>query len=87
MGLTVNKFYVGGFLRADDVRTLATSKESLQYQVAFVKAFPEENLLKLNVSKYEIILLSSQKGISFPVCEVEGSVMPAVDIGKCLGYW
>ena len=29
VGLKVNNFYAGGFLHADDVRTLATSKESL----------------------------------------------------------
>ena len=86
MGLTVNKFYAGGFLHADNVRTLATSEESLQCQVALVKAFAEENLLKLNVSKCEIILFSCHKGSAFPVCEVEGSVMPAGDVGKCLGY-
>ena len=56
-------------------------------QVALVKAFAKENLLKLNVSKSDIILFSSQKGVSFPVCEVEGSIMPAGDVGKCLGYW
>ena len=87
VGLTVNNFYAGGFLHADDVRTLATSEESLQCQVALVKAFAEENLLKLNVSKCKIVLFSSHKGSAFLVCEVEGSVIPAGDAGKCLGYW
>ena len=27
------------------------------------------------------------RSIAFPVCEMEGSVMPAGDIVKCLGYW
>ena len=58
VGLTVKKFYAGSFLHADDVRTLATSEESLQCQVALVKAFAEQNLLKLNVSKCEIVLFS-----------------------------
>ena len=60
VGLTVNKFYAGGFLHADNIRTLATSEESLQYQVALVRAFVEENLLKLNVSKCKITLLKSK---------------------------
>ena len=30
LGLTVNRFYAGGFLHADDIRTLAMSEESLQ---------------------------------------------------------
>ena len=52
-----------------------------------MKAFVKENLFKLNVSKCEIVLFSSKKDIAFPVCEVEGSVMPAGDVGKFLGYW
>ena len=49
--LTVNSFYAGGFLQADDIRTLATSEESMKSQVALVKAFAEDNLLRLNVSR------------------------------------
>ena len=55
LGLSVNHFYTGGFLHADDIRTLASSEESIDRQVALVKAFAEENLLKLNVSKCEIV--------------------------------
>ena len=53
---------------------------------SLVKKFAEENHLKLNASKCEIILFSSQKGSAFPVCEVERSVIPAGDVGKCLDY-
>ena len=45
LGLSINNFYAGGFLHADDVRTLASSKELLEAQVAIVKrlqcGFPE----------------------------------------------
>ena len=34
LGLLINNFYAGVFLHADDVRTLASSKESLEAQVA-----------------------------------------------------
>ncbi len=64
LGLTVNRFYAGGFLHADDIRTLATSEESLQRQVAPVKAFAEENLLRLNVNKCEIVLFSNDRIIA-----------------------
>ena len=87
LGLSVNRYYAGGFLHADDIRTLATSEDSLQRQVGLVKAFAEENLLQLNVSKCEIVLFSQNRNIVPPVCEVEGTVMPAGDVGKCLGYW
>ena len=75
VGLTINKFNAGGFLHADNVRTLATSEESLQCLVALVRAFADENLLKLNVSKCEIVLFSNQIGILLPVSEVERSVI------------
>ena len=71
---------------SDNVRTLATNEESLQCQVALLRVFAEENLLKLNISKYEIVPFLSQKGIALPFCEVERSVMPAGNVGKCLGY-
>ena len=48
----------------------------------------EQNLLKLNISKCEIVLFSKQASSSaLPVCEVDGSVLPAGDARKCLGYW
>lgn len=43
-------------LHADDVRTLITSKESLEAQVALVKRFTEMNFLKLNVGKCEVVM-------------------------------
>ena len=70
-----------------DIRTLASSEESIDRQVALVKAFAEDNLLKLNVNKCEIVLFSRGQNIIPPACVVEGSVIPASDEGKCLGYW
>ena len=37
VGLSVNSFYTGGFLHADDIRTLATSEASLNCQVELVR--------------------------------------------------
>ena len=87
VGLSVNNFYTGGFLHADDIRTLATSEASMKRQIDLVKMFADQNLLKLNVSKCEIVLFSTQPSTTFPVCEVEGAIMPAGDVGKCPGYW
>ena len=87
LGLSINNFYAGGFLHADDVRTLATSKESLEAQVALVKRFAEMNFLKLNVAKCEIVMFSRGHSVEVPECEVDGSVLPAGDVGKCLGFW
>jgi hypothetical protein len=39
----VNDYYGGRFLHANDVRTLATSGESLERQAALMKKFAAEN--------------------------------------------
>ena len=41
LGLTINKDYAGGYMHADDIRTLATSEETLTRQIALVKTFTE----------------------------------------------
>ena len=56
LGLTINKYYAGGYMHADDIRTIATSEETLTRQIALVKTFAEENLLKLNINKCEIVV-------------------------------
>ena len=37
LGLTINKYYAGGYMHADNIRTLATSEETLTRQIALVK--------------------------------------------------
>ena len=87
LGLSVNQYYAGGYLHADDIRTLATSEESLKQQVALLNAFADRNFLRLNISKCEIVMFSRDQSTAFPSCEVDGSILPAGDVGKCLGYW
>ena len=82
LGLSINIFYARGFLHTDDVLTLASSKES-EAQVAMVKEFAERKFLKLNVGKCEVVMFS--RGCSAE-CVVDGSVQPAGDIRKCLGF-
>ena len=47
-GLSINSFY------CDDIRTLATSQDSLKMQVSLVNDFANDNFLKLNIEKCEI---------------------------------
>ena len=56
LGVSVNNTYAGGYLHADDIRTLASSLSSMEAQVAVVSRFTTENFLKLNESKCEIII-------------------------------
>ena len=61
-GLSINSFYCGGFLHADDIRTLATSQDSLKMQVSLVNDFANDNFLKLNTEKCEIVVFKSPTG-------------------------
>ena len=62
----------GGFLHADDIRTLATSTGSVEVQVTMVKDFAAHNFLKLNVQKCEIVMFSHGRGAGvIPQCEVD----------------
>ena len=51
LGPSINNLYVGGFLHADDIRTLANSLDVLEAQVSLVQEFAKENFLKLNSRK------------------------------------
>ena len=86
LGLSVNEFYAGGFLHADDIRTLATSNDSIVQQAELVEKFAATNFLKLNVDKCEVIVFGATGGVG-PNCEVGGCVLPVSSEGKCLGFW
>ena len=55
LGLSINNFYAGGFLHADDIRTLVSGCGSLESQVSLVSNFARETFLKLNIQKCEIV--------------------------------
>ena len=58
IGLSVNDFFAGGFLHADNIRTLSTSTALLEAQVSAFIDFTRSNFLNLNIQKCEIILFS-----------------------------
>ena len=86
IGLSVNDFFAGGFLHADDIRTLSTSIASLEAQVSIVLDFATNNFLNLNIQKCEIIPFSRNSSC---LSDVSRSVngLPVVSTAKCLGYW
>ena len=55
--------------------------------MALVKAFADENFFRLNPSKCEIVMFSRDQNSAVLTCEVDGSVLPAGVVGKCLGNW
>ena len=84
LGLSINNFYMGGFLHTDDIRTLATSAESLEAQVNLVKIFATKNFFKLTGDKCEVTFFARDHQAAPPVCEVEGSLQPVGDTGSAL---
>ena len=88
-GRSVNNFYAGGCAHADDIRTLASSVESLEAQISLVRNFCKANFLQLNVQKCEVITLDRQGGGSREGhdVEVDGVAIPGRSAAKCLGYW
>ena len=85
----MNHFYAGGFLHADDVRTLAFNSDTLNSQMDLVKEFADKNYLKLNTQKCEIVTFDRgrKESIVAPNCGVDGVAVPSGSAGKCLGFW
>ena len=76
--------YAGGFIHADDIRTLATTPSSLETQVSTVSKFTRENFFKLNTSKCEIVVF--EKSVAkYQNGGFEVNI-PVKDEVKCLGY-
>ena len=86
IGLSVNNFYGGAYLHADDIRTIANSKESLEVQVNEVVKFSNSNFLQLNAAKCEIVSFSMSNPVVSPDISLNGSLLPASGTAKCLGY-
>ena len=84
IGASVNNMYAGGFLHADDVRTLTTNASSLETQISTVTNFADENFLRLNASKCEIIVF--KKSFTKGNLEVGGNSLSVGCEAMCLGY-
>ena len=87
IGASVNNMYAGGFLHADDIRTLASTKTTLEAQISTVKRFTEDNFLKLNASKCEIVAFKkSSTRAEEEIIEVGEDSYPVSGEAVCLGY-
>ena len=83
----INSYYMGSFLHADDIRTLAiaTSAESLQSRWTLWRCLwqnTSSNIMLRNLKWYIVFMRSHQEGT--PVCEVELTFLPVSDTVKCL---
>ena len=57
-GTSLQGFFLGAAVHADDVRTVATNKHSVMNQASEINSFTQDNNLNLNTSKLEIIRIS-----------------------------
>ena len=89
LGLTINSFYAGGFAHADDIRTLATTVQTLEVQLCLVRQFYAANFLQVNVQKCEVIVFDRYRGRAEmgDDLEVEGVAIPSCSEARCLGSW
>ena len=87
LGLSLNNFYTGGSLHADDIRTLASSKKSLEAQAALVEGFATENFLTLNADQCEVVVFKRSRTADSQPCAVGGLTLSTGNAGKCLGFW
>ena len=91
LGISINTTYAGGYLHADDIRTLASSMASMEAQIDMVETFASDNLLQLNKTKCEVIICrKSTTTVLPPVASSDagpnGSGFSVRQAAKCLGY-
>ena len=86
LGLSINNLFMGAYLHADDIRTLSSSKESLDHQLKEVLTFTEENFLTLNPSKCEVLCCTKGNCPSPPTHVIGNTTLPVSNEAKCLGY-
>ena len=85
IGASVNSMYAGGYLHADDIRTLAAHPSTLEAQIRVVTKFTEENFLKLSASKCEIVVFETHTNNTIGESLQENN-FPVKSEAKCLGY-
>ena len=77
---------MGAYLHADDIRTLSSSKESLDHQQREVLTFTEENFLTLNPLKCEVLCCTKGNCSSPPTHVIGNTTLPVSNEAKCLWY-
>ena len=89
LGPSVCGTYAGAFIHADDIiRTISSSRATLQEQIDTVCKFAVDNGLSLNPTKCEVVLVSPSKPEeSAPIAILGGKALTPHLNAKCLGYW
>lgn len=86
LGATVHYLYVGAFAHADDIRTVTSSRESIEQQTNLTLSFTQESGLTLNPQKCEVVVMSKTKHPKEVVCSIDQQQLIPKDAVKCLGF-
>ena len=68
LGPELNGHYFGAFAHCDDIRTICSSRDTLDKQITSVEKFVDDNALVLNASKCEVVVISASPNT--PICSV-----------------
>ena len=85
-GLSISQTYIGAAIHADDLRTIAESKEAVKKQASVISTFAKAVKLKLNSSKVEVLRISRKKHDP-EVIQLGDIQLPTTSAVKCLGVW
>jgi len=84
-GVEFNGLYTGSMGHADDLRSITSAKDALHAQAETIVNFVNDNFLKLNTSKCEL-LLSHVSNSQLDVSDIP-FYLPASTATKCLETW
>ncbi len=88
IGPRINNLFCGAFAHADDIRTIATSRDTLDKQIELIESFTRNNALLLNAQKCEVVCVTTKKATGEEhLCTVAGNPLRPTDSAKCLGHW
>ena len=80
----MNGLTIGSAAHADDIRSVSTTIDDLQSQGKLIEQFAQNNAVKLNTSKTELVSFSTR---GFHPEELAGQSIATQPTAKCLGYW
>ena len=85
-GTSTSGVYSGAAVHADDLRTIASSRDEVLSQADVIRTFTQDTHLNLNVSKLEVVKVS--KNFQHPEnFIVAGHPVTTTAAAKCLGVW
>ena len=85
-GLSMNGLTISSAAHADDIRSVSTTIDDLQSQGKLIEQFAQNNAVKLNASKTELVSFST-RGFHPEDIQLAGQSIATQPTAKCLGYW